>query len=285
MSVLDRIVEGVREDMAVRQARTSEAELRERALALPAPRDCAPLLRRGEQLRVIAEVKRASPSAGPLAEIPDPASLAAEYAAGGAAAVSVLTEERRFGGSLADLAAVTARVDVPVLRKDFVVEPYQMWEARAYGAELILLIVAALGPARLSELLAQAKEIGLTPLVEVHDEPEADIAVAAGATVIGVNNRDLRTLHVDPATFTRIAPRLPEHVVRIAESGIRGPGDVLAYAESGADAVLVGQALVTDGHPRTAVTDLLTATSRSASSRSVSSRTASSPSASSPSGV
>jgi indole-3-glycerol phosphate synthase len=260
MSVLDQIVEGVREDLAARQALTPEAELRDRASALPAPRDCAPLLRRGEQLRVIAEVKRASPSAGPLAEIPDPASLAAEYAAGGAAAVSVLTEQRRFGGSLADLAAVTARVDVPVLRKDFVVEPYQLWEARAYGAELILLIVAALGPARLSELLAEAREIGLTALVEVHDEAEADIAVAAGATVIGVNNRDLKTLHVDPATFARVAPRLPEHVVRIAESGIRGPEDVLAYAESGADALLVGQALVTHGHPRTAVTNLLAAT-------------------------
>ncbi|MEV5844775.1 indole-3-glycerol phosphate synthase TrpC [Streptomyces sp. NPDC051985] len=259
MSALDDIVRGVREDVAARRARTPEAAVRERALARGAGRDCVPLLRGGPGVRVIAEVKRASPSRGPLADIPDPAALAVDYAAGGAAAISVLTEGRRFGGSLADLAAVRARVDVPVLRKDFVVEPYQVWEARAYGAELVLLIVAALGRAQLAEFVALAREAGLTPLVEVHDEAEAGRAVAAGATVIGVNARDLTTLEVERDTFARVAPHIPEGLVRIAESGVRGPDDVAAHARAGADAVLVGEALVTHGSPRTAVAELLAA--------------------------
>lgn len=257
MSALDEIVEGVREELAGRTTRTSGAELRDRAAARGAGRDCAELLRGRGQVRVVAEVKRASPSAGPLADIADPASLAAEYAAGGAAAVSVLTERRRFGGSPEDLAAVAARVDVPVLCKDFVVDPYQLWEARANGAELVLLIVAALGRPLLTDLLHQAREIGLTPLVEVHDEAEAEQAVAAGATVIGVNARDLRTLEVDRTTFARVAPHIPAEVVRIAESGVRGPRDVAEYARAGADAVLVGQALVTATRPRLAVSELL----------------------------
>ncbi|MET9580283.1 indole-3-glycerol phosphate synthase TrpC [Streptomyces sp. DT199] len=259
MNALDDIVRGVREDMASRRELMPEADLRARALARGAGRDCVPLLRGGPRVRVIAEVKRASPSRGPLADIRDPAALAADYAAGGASAVSVLTEERRFGGSLADLEAVGARVDVPVLRKDFVVDPYQVWEARAYGAEMVLLIVAALGRAQLAELVALAREVGLTPLVEVHDEAEVERAVESGATVIGVNARDLTTLVVERGTFARVAPHIPEGLVRIAESGVRGPGDVAAYARAGADAVLVGEALVTRGDPRTAVAGLLAA--------------------------
>lgn len=173
----------------------------------------------------------------------------------GAAAISVLTEQRRFGGSLTDLVAVRERVDVPVLRKDFVVDPYQLWEARAYGADLVLLIVAALGPVQLTELHAQARETGLTPLVEVHDEAEAERAVAVGATVIGVNARNLRSLRVDRTAFGRIAPHLPADRVRVAESGVRGPRDVAAYARA-ADAVLVGEALVTGGTPRATLTAL-----------------------------
>ncbi|MCX5413957.1 indole-3-glycerol phosphate synthase TrpC [Streptomyces sp. NBC_00059] len=257
MNVLDEIVEGVREDLAARQAHTPRSRLRDSCEALPAPRDAAALLRRGESVRVIAEVKRASPSRGPLAEIADPAALAAEYAAGGAAAVSVLTEQRRFGGSLADLDAVRSRVEVPVLRKDFVVDPYQLWEARAHGADLVLLVVAALGGSRLGELHAEALEIGLTPLVEVHDEREAERAAAVGAGVIGVNARDLRTLAVDRGTFARVAPSIPPGAVRIAESGVRDARDVAAYALAGADAVLVGEALVTGDSPRLAVKSLL----------------------------
>lgn len=259
MSALDENIEGVREDLAVRRSRTSEAELRERAMTWGTPRDCVALLRGRDQVRVIAEVKRASPSRGPLAEIGDPASLAADYAAGGATVISVLTEQRRFGGSLADLDAVRARVDVPILRKDFVVDPYQVWEARAHGADLVLLIVAALTDQQLRELAAQASEIGLTALVEVHDEVEAERAMTAGATVIGVNARDLRTLQVRRDTFAKVVSHLPEEVVRVAESGVRGPQDVTDYVRHGADAVLVGEALVTGPHPKSAVAQLLAA--------------------------
>ncbi|MFF8827756.1 indole-3-glycerol phosphate synthase TrpC [Streptomyces sp. NPDC015131] len=258
MSVLDEIVEGVRADLAVRRKSVPEAALRERAAAAGPPVDCAALLRAGAGgPRIVAEVKRASPSKGTLAEIADPADLAARYAAGGAAAISVLTEGRRFGGSLDDLDAVRARVAVPVLRKDFIVTPYQLWEARAHGADLALLIVAALDQPRLADLVALAAEIGLTPLVEAHDEAEAERAVAAGARIVGVNARDLRTLEVDRGTFARVAPHLPAGVVKVAESGVRGPLDVAGYASAGADAVLVGEALVTGPDPRATLAALL----------------------------
>src|SRR4051794_33059561 len=192
----------------------------------------------GDGVKVIAEVKRCSPSKGALAAIADPAALAADYEAGGAAVISVLTERRRFGGSIDDLAAVRNRVDIPVLRKDFVVSSYQLWEARAYGADLVLLIVAALEQEALVSLIERAESIGLTPLVEVHTEEELARAVDADAKIIGVNARDLTTLRVDRSTFTRIAPQMPDGIVKIAESGVRGPHDLLAYASSGADAVL-----------------------------------------------
>ncbi|MFJ9041563.1 indole-3-glycerol phosphate synthase TrpC [Streptomyces sp. NPDC102406] len=248
MTVLDDIVTGVREDLAARRREVTERELRERAAAHGPGRDCAPPLRAaGGPPKVIAEVKRASPSRGPLAEIPDPAGLATAYEKGGAAAISVLTERRRFGGSLADLDAVRAAVTAPVLRKDFVVDPYQVWEARAHGADLVLLIVAALEQPLLADLVALATETGLTALVETHDEAEAERALAAGARVVGVNARDLRTLRVDPSTFGRVVPWLPDDVVRVAESGVRGPTDVARYGALGADAVLVGESLVTRG--------------------------------------
>ena len=159
---------------------------------------------------MIAEVKRRSPSKGDLAPITDPAALAAAYETGGAAVVSVLTEERRFGGSLADLRAVRAAVDIPVLRKDFIVTTYQLWEARAAGADLVLLIVAGLPADELERLHAEAVSLGLTPLVEVHDEAEVEVALAAGARLVGVNARNLRTLDVDPGTFARVAPLIPD---------------------------------------------------------------------------
>jgi indole-3-glycerol phosphate synthase len=210
-------------------------------------------------VQVIAEVKRSSPSKGALAAIADPAGLAVDYAEGGAAVISVLTEQRRFGGSLADLRAVRAAVDVPLLRKDFMVTSYQLWEARAHGADVVLLIVAALEQDALVSLHERAVSLGMTVLVEVHDEQELDRAVDAGARVIGVNARDLRTLEVDRGTFARLAPRIPSGIVRVAESGVRGPHDVLEYARSGADAVLVGESLVTGGTPRQAVADLVAA--------------------------
>ena len=158
-----------------------------------------------------------------------------------------------------DLEAVRARVDIPVLRKDFIVTAYQLWEARAYGADLVLLIVAALEQEALVSLIERAESIGLTPLVEVHDEDEVERAVDAGAKVIGVNARNLKTLKVDRTTFERVAPEIPDSIVKIAESGVRGPHDVLDYARAGADAVLVGEALVTGSDPRGAVSDLVTA--------------------------
>ncbi len=255
MSVLDDIIDGVRADLAQRQAAVPAGELLAQAEARDAALDPMPVFR-SEGISVIAEVKRSSPSKGALADIPDPAALAAEYAAGGAAAISVLTETRRFGGSLDDLRAVRARVDIPVLRKDFIVTDYQLWEARAAGADLILLIVAALAQPELDLLLAETRRLGMTALVEVHDEAEAERAVSAGAELIGVNNRNLKTLEVDRSTFARVAPGLPQDVVTVAESGIRGPEDVAEAADAGADVVLVGEALVRGDDPRGAVAAL-----------------------------
>jgi indole-3-glycerol phosphate synthase len=208
---------------------------------------------RGTGLSVIAEVKRRSPSKGDLADIPDPAALARSYAAGGADAISVLTEQRRFGGSLDDLRAVRAAVETPLLRKDFIVTSYQVLEARAAGADLVLLIVAALDDQTLARLHTEARELGLTALVEVHDEAEIDRALAVGAELVGVNARNLKTLAVDPDTFGRLAGRLPAEVVKVAESGVTGPADAARYASEGADVVLVGEALVKDGEPAAAV--------------------------------
>jgi indole-3-glycerol phosphate synthase len=257
-SVLDEIIEGVRADLAARQAVTPLEELKQTARRAPDARDPMPTFR-GDGVSVIAEVKRSSPSKGALATIADPATLAADYQAGGAATISVLTEHRRFGGSLADLKAVRAAVDIPVLRKDFIVTSYQLWEARAAGADLALLIVAALDQNELECLIDRAESIGLTPLVEVHDEEEVDRALDAGARLVGVNARNLRTLEVDRDTFARLAPRIPDEVVRVAESGVRGPHDVFEYAKQGADVVLVGETLVRGSDPRAAVADLVAA--------------------------
>lgn len=258
MSVLDEILAGVREDLAVRQARVSIDELKELAAAQRAARDPMRALR-SPGVSVIAEVKRSSPSKGSLAEISDPAALAVDYETGGATAISVLTESRRFGGSLDDLRAVRAAVDAPVLRKDFIVTSYQLWEARACGADLALLIVAALEQNALVALVERAGSIGLTPLVEAHTADEVQRALDAGAKVIGINARDLTTLMVDTDTFGRLAPIIPDDVVKIAESGVRGPHDVIELARDGADAVLVGESLVTGDEPRVAVADLVAA--------------------------
>ena len=258
VSVLDSIVDGVRADLAVREAEVDFAEIKRRAAAAPPPRDVMAALR-APGIGVIAEVKRRSPSKGDLATIADPAELAASYAEAGARVISVLTEQRRFGGSLADLAAVREVVDVPVLRKDFVVSPYQVHEARAYGADLVLLIVAALEQNALDALLDRVESLGMTALVEVHTEEEADRALEAGAKVMGVNARNLHTLEVDRTIFGRIAPGLPTDVMRVAESGVRGPHDVIELARAGADVVLVGEALVTGRDPRSGVADLVAA--------------------------
>ncbi|GAA3823600.1 indole-3-glycerol phosphate synthase TrpC [Cellulomonas soli] len=258
-TVLDEIVAGVREDLAVREAATPLAVLKEQSARRASALDAVARLKVPDAVTVIAEVKRSSPSKGELATISDPAALAAEYEKGGASVISVLTEERRFRGSLADLDAVRARVDIPVLRKDFVVTPYQVWEARAHGADLVLLIVAALEQTVLESLVDRVHSLGMTALVEVHDTEEVARAVDAGARVIGVNARNLKTLDVDRTTFSRVAPAIPSDVVKIAESGVRGPHDVMDFARAGADAVLVGEALVTDDAPRQSVADLVAA--------------------------
>lgn len=257
-SVLESILAGVRTDLAERERRVPLAELRDHAGRQRAPRDVLARLA-APGVSVIAEVKRRSPSRGPLAQIGDPASLATAYAEGGAACISVLTEQRSFGGCLEDLAAVRAAVDIPLLRKDFIVTPYQVWEARAFGADVVLLIVAALDQARLAGLYDKVCQLGMTALVEVHDETELLRALDVGARLVGVNARDLTTLAVDPTTFARLAPELPSSVLKVAESGVTGPGDVVGYGHAGADAVLVGESLVTRGDPRQAVADLVTA--------------------------
>src|SRR6195952_1685863 len=234
MSVLDDIVAGVRDDLAVRQAALGEDQLQAQLAQLAPPRDPMPAFR-APGLAVIAEVKRRSPSKGDLADIPDPAVLATAYAAGGAAAISVLTEQRRFGGSLEDLRAVRAAVTTPLLRKDFIVTGYQLLEARAAGADLVLLIVAALDDVLLADLHQQARELGLTVLTEVHDEAEVARALDVGATLVGVNARNLKTLQVPADTFGRLVTLLPDDVVKVAESGVSGPDDAARYAGEGAD--------------------------------------------------
>ncbi len=258
MSVLDELVAGARLDLAERESAVPLQQVKAAARRQDAALDPLPTFR-ADGVCVIAEVKRSSPSMGRLASICDPAALAADYAAGGACAISVLTERRQFGGTLDDLRAVRARVDVPVLRKDFIVTSYQLWEARAAGADMALLIVAALQHNVLVSLVERAHSIGLTALVEVHDEEEVERALDAGARVIGVNNRDLRTLEIDRSTFARLAPHIPSSVVRVAESGVRGPHDVIEHARAGADVVLVGETLVTGGDPRSTVADLVAA--------------------------
>jgi len=266
LNALDDIVRGVREDLVARQALVSLEEVKAAAQARPPARDGLAALR-SPGVGVIAEIKRRSPSRGSLAEISEPAGLAREYQAGGARVISVLTERRRFGGSLADLDDVRAAVTIPVLRKDFVISSYQVHEARAHGADLVLLIVAALEQNALIGLRERVESLGMTALVEVHDEDEASRALDAGARVIGVNARDLRTLAVDRSVFERIAPGLPSNIVKIAESGVRDAHDLITYAAAGADAVLVGEGLVTSGNPRQAVADLVTAGAHPATPR------------------
>lgn len=247
--MLSELVAGALADAAARRAVRSLAQVEEAALAQTPALDALAALAPAEQVKIIAEVKRASPSRGHLADIADPAVLAAAYETGGASAISVLTEGRRFGGSLADLEAVRAAVSVPVLRKDFIAEPYQVFEARAAGADLVLLIVAALDDPTLRSLYELIGELGMTALVETHDAVELDRAVELGASLIGVNARNLSTFELDQELFGRLAGRIPAGVIRVAESAVKTAADVAHYRAAGADVVLVGEALVTGGDP------------------------------------
>lgn len=243
--MLAGLTAGAVEDAEARAADRPLADVERAALAQAPALDALAALAPAERVKIIAEVKRASPSRGDLASIPDPALQASLYQQGGASAISVLTEGRRFKGSLADLEAVKARVSVPVLRKDFIATPYQVLEARASGADLVLLIVAALEQPLLTELHALVQELGMTPLVETHSRDELDRAAQIGATLIGVNARNLSTFELDRDLFGSLAEHFPADAVKIAESAVMVPADVTHYRDAGADVVLVGEALVT----------------------------------------
>jgi indole-3-glycerol phosphate synthase len=246
MSVLEEIIVGVKEDLALRKM--SREEILDQLAAAPRPLDAFPFLSQGD-ISVIAEIKRSSPSKGALAQISNPEALAKTYQDNGASVVSVLTEARRFGGSLDDLDAVRKSVSLPILRKDFMVDEYQFLEARAHGADLVLLIVAALSADQLGEFLAITHELGMKALVEVHTEEELDIAVGTAAEIIGVNSRNLKTLEVDSRVFANLLPKIPQHVLKVAESGISSRADVEFAQSHGAQAVLIGEALVRGSDP------------------------------------
>ncbi|MBW3644505.1 MAG: indole-3-glycerol phosphate synthase TrpC [Actinobacteria bacterium] len=251
---LDRIV-------AAHRARAAADErpvgaLLDAALASPPPRGFGTALAAGERLGVIAEIKRRSPSRGDLAPDLVPGDLAKAYEAGGAAALSVLTDVEFFGGSPADLAEARAACSMPVLRKDFTVDRRDVLDARIMGADAVLVIVAAVDDDELKDLLEVAATVGLDALVEVHDGGEVDRALAAGASIVGVNQRDLTSFAVDGDLALRLAGRLPEGVVRVAESGITGPGDAQRLVDGGYHAVLVGEWLVTSADPEPAVESL-----------------------------
>ena len=254
MSVLDSIIEGVREDLAAR--RGSMGALHERIDAQAPALDAHSFLSRNE-MNVIAEVKRSSPSKGNLAPITDPAALAEKYQEAGAAAVSVLTEQRRFGGSLADLDAVRSRIEIPILRKDFMVDEYQFLEARAHGADIVLLIVAALSKSQLKDFYDLATELGMASLIEVHTQSELESAMDISPRIVGVNSRNLKTLEVSASVFEELIPAIPSTVIRVAESGISTRADVAQAQKAGATAILVGESLVKSGDPISAMRELL----------------------------
>jgi indole-3-glycerol phosphate synthase len=254
--VLDSLVAGALADASERRAIRSLADVESAALARPAALDVLTHLAPADRVKIIAEVKRSSPSRGALAEIADPAALARAYEKGGASVISVLTEGRKFGGSLADLEAVRSAVSLPVLRKDFIAEPYQVFEARAAGADLVLLIVAALEQPLMTELFGLINELGMTALVETHSGDELDRAIDLGATLIGVNARNLSTFELDQNLFGSLADSIPAGVIRVAESAVKTPADVAHYRAAGADVVLIGEALVT-GDPVATLTEFL----------------------------
>lgn len=244
--ILDRIVEAKRDEILARKRSASLHELQRRCQALGPCRDFEAALHPipPVPVRLIAEVKKASPSRGILAEGMDPVALAFRYAEAGAAALSVLTDAPFFQGAIEDLVAVSQAVALPLLRKDFILEEYQLWESRAWGADAILLIVAILDPARLRDLRQAAKGLGLAALVEVHTREELERALDGGATLVGVNNRDLQSFETGLRPSLELLPLVPPGILRVSESGLLTRSDVLAVVQAGAHAVLVGEALV-----------------------------------------
>ncbi|MDO5048268.1 MAG: indole-3-glycerol phosphate synthase TrpC [Actinomycetaceae bacterium] len=259
MSVLEAIVKDVQADLKIREQQTSLKEIKERARRAPAPRNAIDALRGPGAVTVMAEIKRRSPDSGLLAEIPDPVGLALEFQEGGAAMISYPTERRHFAGSFAELEAVRRAVDVPVLCKDMIISPYQIHEARAHGADMVLLFAAVLSPEQLHNFIERIESLGMTALVEVQSRLEVVCALEAGARAIGVNARNLHTLEIDRSNFEQVVDLIPADVVAVAESGVRNPHDVFKYAQAGADSVLVGQSLSTVEDPRRRVADMVSA--------------------------
>jgi indole-3-glycerol phosphate synthase len=242
--MLDKIVKLKQEEVRQRKQSQPLSSLEERITRQPAPLDFATAIK-GEPIRLIAEVKRASPSRGTLCPDFDPIKLAREYAQGGASAISVLTEVNHFGGRLEYLAAIRKETTLPLLRKDFIFDPYQVYESRAYGADALLLITAILSQEQLDELLSLSHQLGLDCLVEVHNEAELDRAISSGAQIIGINNRDLATFTIDLDTTRRLRSLVPAQKTVVSESGIKNRRDVEQLMEWGVDALLIGEALVT----------------------------------------
>ena len=257
--MLDELVAGAVADASDRRAARSLETVERDALAQTPALDAVAALAPSSRVKIIAEVKRASPSRGELAAIVDPAALAVSYETGGASAISVLTEGRRFGGSLDDLEQVRSAVGIPVLRKDFIAEPYQVFEARAAGADMVLLIVAALEQERLQSLHGLITDLGMTALVETHSADEVERALDLGAAVVGVNARNLSTFELDRDLFGSLADRIPSGVIRIAESAVLEPADVTHYRAAGADVVLIGEALVKGDDPIATLGEFLAA--------------------------
>lgn len=257
MSALDEVLAHKREEVADAKKRRPLAQLEQSLKGRPPLRSFRQAIRRPGKLSLIAEVKRASPSAGWIKEGASAAGTAQVYAAAGAQAVSVLTDRKFFAGSIADLVAVKGKVELPVLRKDFLLEEYQLVEAAAAGADAVLLIVAALKPEELKRLLKLAGDLSLDALVETHDEQELDQALEAGAQVVGINNRNLATLKVDLETTKRLAAQVPPDRVLVSESGIRSRADVEKVAGWGAHAVLVGEELMSAPDPGARIKELM----------------------------
>lgn len=244
--MLSELYAGSLADAARRLESVSLAEVERAALAASPALDAISALAPSNEIKILAEVKRASPSRGQMAQIPDPAALASIYAENGASAISVLTEERKFKGSLEDLVAVRSQVSVPLLRKDFIATEHQILEARAAGADIILLIVAGLDSTRISELMIFTLELGMTPFIETHTKDELLLALDLGSKLVGVNARDLSTFETNRNLFSELVHLIPTGVIKIAESAVRDAADVAHYRKSGADVVLVGEALVTN---------------------------------------
>jgi indole-3-glycerol phosphate synthase len=253
-NVLNAIIKGVLADVEKRFVPISQ--LREQIENAPRLRGAYESLNQSG-MRLIAEVKRSSPSKGELASIPDPQLLAEKYQEGGADLISVLTEERRFKGSIADLISVRSAIDLPVLRKDFIVTEFQVLESRILGADLILLIVAGLSKSQLNDFYQLSTELGMDVLVEIHDLDEAEKAIEIGAKIIGVNSRNLKTLEVSETVFESILPELPKDLIKVAESGISTRKQVALVERLGANAVLIGESLVKAGNPVHTIKELL----------------------------